>query len=391
MDAINALSAAVRANVPALIWGAPGIGKTAHIRKLSESLGWPLYEVVASIREPSDFCGYPVPVNGHVRLVPSAEWQDFAAHVEKTGAGILFLTEISNVAPAIQAALMRVVLDRQVGELQLPKSTRIVCDANPTAMAAGGWDLAPPLANRLLHFDWPTPSAEEWGSWLFSESVRTVEESRRWQGAEGQRVRALLAGFVHRQPGLLLDVPGDDESRGKAWPSPRSWEACARALSEVVDPHPAELPLDMLGLIGSASVGKAAAASLTAWAKDADLPDPEEVLAKPSAWRVDTSRQDRVFATLGSVFAAVVAKLDNGGKIPAQRWKAAWSVFGRADEAGAAAAGTAALAIPLAKAAAPGGIAYNLPEPKEVIAAQAIRREALGLPPAENAKKGKAA
>lgn len=379
MDVLTVLSAAVRANVPVLLWGAPGIGKTAHIRRMVSDLGWPLYEVIASIREPSDFCGYPVPVNAHVRLVPSGEWQEFAAKVEQAGAGVLFLSEISNVAPALQAALMRVVLDRQVGELQLPKSTRIVCDANPVAMAAGGWDLAAPLANRLLHIEWPVPTVDAWSQWLFTESVRTEEHSSRWPGPEGQRVRALLAGFLHRRPSLLLDVPQDEESRGRAWPSPRSFEACARALAEVVPPHPVELPLELLSLVTASAVGTAAAAELVTWAKDADLPDPETILSDPKSWHVDVSRQDRVWAVLGSVYATVIARTNAKGKIPDKRWAQAWSVYARADEAGAAAAATAALAIPLAKAAAPGGLADACPDPKEACAAFAMRREAMGL------------
>ena len=379
MNVIAALNAAVRANVPVLLWGAPGIGKTAHIRKLVSDLKWPIYEVIASIREPSDFCGYPVPVNSHVRLVPSGEWQDFSAKVEETGAGVLFLSEISNVAPALQAALMRVVLDRQVGELQLPKSTRIVCDANPVSMAAGGWDLAAPLANRLLHLEWPAPEVDAWSQWLFTESVRAEEYSTRWSGSEGQRVRALLAGFLHRIPSLLLDVPKDEESRGKAWASPRGWEMCARSLAEVVAPHPAELPLELLSLVAASAVGTAAAAELVTWARDADLPDPEAVLAEPKSWQVDTTRQDRVWAVLGSVYAAVLGQLDPKGKVPAKRWKQAWAVFSHTEKAGAAAAATAALAIPLAKAAAPGGPADGLPQPEESRAANALRREAMGL------------
>jgi hypothetical protein len=133
-------------------------------------------------------------------------------------------------------------------------------------------------------------------------------------------------------------------------------------------------------------VGDAASAELVAWARDADLPDPEEVLSRPESWKVDISRQDRVWATLAGVYGAVMGKLDTAGKIPEKRWLASWAVFGRADKAGATAAATAALAIPLAKAAAPSGPAHGLKTPDEVYAAQAIRREALGLPAAERTK-----
>lgn len=387
MDALSALKCAMRANIPAVVWGDPGVGKTARVRQITQDeLRWPLYEVIASIREPADFAGYPVPVNGHVRLVPSGEWADFAEKAEKAGGGVLFLDEISCTPPAVQAALMRVVLDRHVGELQLPSFVRVVCAANPTGIAAGGWDLAAPLANRLVHITWPSPPVDDWLAWLISESTKPGDPAR-WAGAEGLRVRSLLAGFMQRFPGRLIEVPKDEESRGRAWPSPRAWEMCARALAEVVDPHPAELPLDALSFLASAAVGTGAGAELVAWAKDADLPDPEVVLADPASWQVDSSRQDRVWATLAGVYASVMSKLDTKGAIPAKRWKAAWGVFGQADKCGATGAATAALAIPLAKAAAPGGPGFGLPITDEVYEAQALRREALGLPPVERPAK----
>ena len=45
-------------------------------------------------------------------------------------------------------ALLRVVLERTVGDLTLPHDVAIVAAANPPEQAADGWDLSPPLANR---------------------------------------------------------------------------------------------------------------------------------------------------------------------------------------------------------------------------------------------------
>ncbi|MCA1691351.1 MAG: AAA family ATPase, partial [Actinobacteria bacterium] len=84
---VEALGIAVAARVPALLWGAPGTGKTSVVRALADALGWPCETVIAAIREPSDFSGLPVVSAGDVRMAPPRWAQRLAA----AGHGLLFL------------------------------------------------------------------------------------------------------------------------------------------------------------------------------------------------------------------------------------------------------------------------------------------------------------
>ena len=115
--AVEALGVAVAARVPVLLWGAPGTGKTSAIRAMAEVMGLPCETVIASIREPSDFAGLPIVVGGEVRFAPPA----WARRLAEAGRGLLFLDELSTAPPAVQAALLRVVLERAVGDLTLPR------------------------------------------------------------------------------------------------------------------------------------------------------------------------------------------------------------------------------------------------------------------------------
>ncbi|CAM5503172.1 hypothetical protein STANM309S_04572 [Streptomyces tanashiensis] len=89
---------AVAADLPVLLWGEPGIGKTAALTQLAASLDLPLTTVIASVDEPTDFSGLPVvgddPAEQGVPMAPP-EW---AVRLVRAGRGLLFLDELSAAA-----------------------------------------------------------------------------------------------------------------------------------------------------------------------------------------------------------------------------------------------------------------------------------------------------
>ena len=215
---------AIAARVPVLLWGAPGTGKTSTIRALADAAGLPCETVIASIREPSDFAGLPIVVGQGVRFAPPAWAQRLAA----AGRGLLFLDELSTAPPAVQAALLRVVLERVVGDLDLPADIAVVAAANPPEQAADGWDLSAPLANRLCHLAWdinPRVVADGLaGGWA---APQVPELTGGWE-AEEILARGLVAAFLRARPALACAPPADPASAGRGWPSPRTWEMAAR-------------------------------------------------------------------------------------------------------------------------------------------------------------------
>src|SRR3954447_22253773 len=228
---LEALALAVSANLPVLLWGEPGIGKSAALQQLADRLEVPMETVIASIHEPSDFAGLPVvgddPATQGVPMAPP----DWAIRLTRTGVGLVFFDELSSAPPAVQAALLRVVLERRVGSLELPPGVRVVAAANPPASAADGWHLSPPLANRFVHLNWthdPRVVARGLSGTWPSISVPTVDPARA-AGAVA-KARGVIAGFLTARPGLTHHLPTDAEGRGGAWPSPRTWDIALRLL-----------------------------------------------------------------------------------------------------------------------------------------------------------------
>ncbi|MBW3614439.1 MAG: MoxR family ATPase [Actinobacteria bacterium] len=315
---VEALGVAVAARVPVLLWGAPGTGKTSAIRAMADAGGLPCETVIAAIREPSDFSGLPVVIDGVVHFAPP-RW---AERLAEAGYGVLFLDEISTAPPAVQAALLRVVLERVVGDLSLPDDVVVVAAANPPEIAADGWDLSAPLANRFCHLDW---TVEAMG---FAQGIaggwkppRVPDLAPEWE-QHLPLARGLVSAFVSVRPALALDVPVDAAQAGRGWPSPRTWEMVARlwTAAEVSGAsHEARAALV------SGAVGEAAGLQLLTWQLEMDLPDPEEVLADPDGMALP-DRGDRAYAVLSAVAAAVAADPT------VDRWNAGWRVLARAGE-----------------------------------------------------------
>ncbi|WP_280503796.1 AAA family ATPase [Nocardia farcinica] len=323
---LEALTLAVAADLPVLLWGEPGIGKTAALTQLAESLDLPLTTVIASVHEPSDFSGLPVlgedPAANGVPMAPP----DWAVRLVRAGRGLLFLDELSTAPPAVQAALLRLVLERRVGALRLPPGVRIVAAANPRSSAADGWELSPPLANRFVHLywthdhqvvvrglggTWPRATLPELDPAKLPEAVAFARRA----------VCELLAA----RPKLVHQLPNTETRRGGAWASPRSWDMAVRLLAFA---HAAGSSEDARSLLVRGAVGEGPGFELLTFIDHMDLADPEMLLADPAAAELP-ERGDLRQAVLDAVVAAV------RGNPSRARWDAAWALMVRAVETGA--------------------------------------------------------
>ncbi|MFI7230444.1 AAA family ATPase [Nonomuraea angiospora] len=322
---LEALSLAVSANLPVLLWGEPGIGKSASLQQLAAGLGVPLETVIASVHEPSDFAGLPIigddPATTGVPMAPP----DWAVRLAAAGRGLVFFDELSSAPPAVQAALLRVVLERRVGSLPLPEAVRVVAAANPPSSAADGWHLSPPLANRFVHLQWThdprTVARGMAGTWP-AVPLPLIDPAR--VPSAVARARGVVSGFLTARPGLAHHLPGDAESRGGAWPSPRTWEMALRLLA-VGYAAGTDQKAVAAAVIGA--VGDGAGLELLAYLEQLDLPDPDRVLANPDAFALP-ARGDRQLAFLTAVVSAVQSDLTR------RRWEAGWAVLAKAVDAG---------------------------------------------------------
>ncbi|PPK93385.1 MoxR-like ATPase [Kineococcus xinjiangensis] len=326
-DTCDALGIALLANVPVVLWGPPGQGKSSVIRELAEGMGAHLETVIASIREPSDFAGLPIvdAGSGTAVLAPPSWAVRLRDAVEEGRAGIQFYDEVSTAPPATQAALLRPILEGVVGDLRLPPQVRTVAAANPPDVAADGWDLAPPVANRFLHLTWTLDAATVREGFTGGWPAVTVPQADEAEvAALLEQATTLVGVFLGSKPELVTRMPSSSEEAGRAFPTPRSWEMAARLYAHA---RAAGMNSTVVTLLVAGTVGVAAAGAFLAYVRELDLPDPEELLRDPDSYVVDPQRTDKTYAVAASVWAATAA--DN----TVERWLNCGRVLARIADA----------------------------------------------------------
>lgn len=318
---MRVLAAAVRANVPALLWGDPGVGKTAKLEAYGAAWGREVCTISASSRAAVDFMGLPMERDERVVYSPLSWAIDLNAATQ----GLLVVDEVTTAADTFKAFL-RIVQERYVGEYKLNDTVSIVAIANPADIAVDGVDLPAPVANRFMHLDWYF-DIDQWLENVGTEfAFDVVPDPSTYLGSGSPERRAevnqQILGFLKAQPNLVNKVPRNDlDAQGKAWPSARSWTNVMAVLAQL----PADDD-DARDMTIKSLVGEGACIAFLSWLAQADLVDPAAVIADPTLLDY-TGRLDKVFATLSAVTDLALIRGDY------DTWKGALTVMVSASRA----------------------------------------------------------
>jgi hypothetical protein len=322
---------ATQANVPWLWKGLPGIGKTSIIEALAKKLEMPCQVVIGSISEPSDIGGFPVPDDGgHMVSRVPLQWAAMLQNKE----GILVFDELPHSPPAIQAALLRVIFESKVGDMDLGQGVRRGAIGNPVEVA-GGWNLNPALANRFCHIDWNNAGYPDYWYDGMMQGWDNIELpvptlAKGWEKRK-PHYRSLVGAFVGKiRTQLLLALPESEDQRGGPWPSPRTWEM-ASTLMAAAESFGNQKPLNDLQIeLLQGCVGEGAAGEFVGYLQAANLPDSEDLLRDPSSFpKVEPGKEHMIYAILSNLMAAL-QNADLPEKDRNKRWTQAWYVINEA-------------------------------------------------------------
>ena len=254
---------------PLMLWGPPGVGKSAVVRQICEEREVPLIDVRLAQREPVDLRGLPVPEDGAVSWLLPAEWP-------REGRGIILFDELTAADRTLQVAAYELILDRRLGDLyRVPEGWYVMGAGNRVEDRAVATTMASALANRFCHLE-VTAELEPWVRWAMARDLHPD-----------------VIGFLRFQPERLFDMEGDVE---RGWPSPRSWERVSLELQLGEG-----LPAALLSSLVVGLVGPGAGLELLAFREWAgELPRIEDMLAG-RAPAVVPERADQRYALCAAV------------------------------------------------------------------------------------------
>lgn len=289
---LQALEYLIAAKQPVMLHGSPGVGKSDVVRQVAAKLGVEMIDLRLSQLDPVDLRGVPSVEKGKGGASGVTNW-NVPSFLPTGGKGILFLDEINSAAQATQAAAYQLILDRKLGDYELPEGWAMVAAGNRSTDRAIVNAMSTALKNRFTHLNYEVNN-EDWCDWALTHNI-SIE----------------VLGFIRFRPMLLNEFEQRNESKeerervqrlkdAQAFATPRSWEF----MSKVVGQQPSP---DIEYELYSGIVGEGCAAEFMGYLKYyRNLPNLDALLMAPDKAKVP--EEPAVLYALSTGLAAKATK-----------------------------------------------------------------------------------
>ena len=177
------LKKAIKARLPVLIKGAPGVGKSDIVAQVAKELKHNLVISHPVVSDPTDFKGLPGIVDGKAEFLPFGELRNL---IEAKKPTIAFLDDLGQAPAVVQAAAMQLILARRVNGNKISDKVVFIAATNRRQDRAGVTSILEPVKSRFATIVELDPTADEWIEWAFEHDMPTE-----------------VIGFIHFRPGLL--------------------------------------------------------------------------------------------------------------------------------------------------------------------------------------------
>jgi hypothetical protein len=155
-------------NLPVLIKGAPGIGKSDIVAQSADKLGWELIISHPVVADPTDYKGLPFAVDGHAKFLP---FGDLEKLLSATKPVIYFLDDLGQATPAVQSAVMQLLLARQINGHKISPEVRFVAATNRRADKANVSGILEPVKSRFASIVELEVNTKDWVEWGWKNNM----------------------------------------------------------------------------------------------------------------------------------------------------------------------------------------------------------------------------
>jgi hypothetical protein len=255
---VSTLVKCVNNDLPVLLKGAPGIGKTDICNQVGEITERQVITVIPAICDPTDGKGVPGK-NGKGKW----EWHligDARRVIEATKPMLVVIDDLGQAPATVQASFMQWILLRRIGEHDIPDCVTFIAATNRRQDRAGVTGILEPVKSRFVTILELTPNIDDWVTWAFTHEM------------PGQ-----LIAFAHFRPTMLTAFkPVADIVNG---PCPRTFANAGKLLNAGIS--------DMESIAGA--VGEGCAVEMLGFFKYwQQLPNLAAVIADPDKADVPT-------------------------------------------------------------------------------------------------------
>lgn len=275
------LSDTIRAGLPVLVVGSPGVGKSDIVAKAAKAAGAALIVSHPAVSDPTDAKGLPwvAPDQASARFLP---FGDLAQAVTATTPTVWFLDDLGQAPASVQASFMQLLLARRVNEHVLPSCVTFVAATNRRTDRAGVGGMLEPVKSRFAAIVELEPHLDDWCAWAVTHHVQPQ-----------------VIAFVRFRPDLLNKFsPTADLTNS---PIPRTWAHTSKLMHLNLAP-------DVLKQAIRGAVGEGAAGEFFGFLQVyEELPDLDEIIAKPSGWGFVPKKPATLYAVVTGLAAKATA------------------------------------------------------------------------------------
>ena len=272
-QAADLLQKLIPAKEPLLLVGPPGVGKTSLLEQAAEALGYGIMISHPVVSDPTDYKGMPAIT--HIDGVPTAGFYPFGdlRQMAETKEDLLVIfDDLGQALPANQAAIMQLILGRQVNGQRISKKVQFVAATNRRQDKAAVGGLITPLLDRFT---------------TIIEILFDLEDWIKWGHQSG--MPAILMSFARFKPDLIGKF--EPSSDMKKQPTPRSVAGLGRLIKRGI--YDVEV---LAGAVGDGFAGE----FLEFYRTAKDMPSVQDIYRDPFAVAVP-ERPDVMYALMGAL------------------------------------------------------------------------------------------